>query len=341
VTEVIPDIKKASPDLIQTYGQVALTGKEINFEMYFEPFKKWYSISAYRPEAGYFCTIFKNITEAKKAEELTRIQQQQLIQADKMASLGLLVSGVAHEINNPNNFIRLNSENLAEIWKDATAILDKYQKSAGDFDLAGLPYEEVRKETPSLIGSISEGAMRIEKIVLNLKEFSRLDPGSMDQSIQINQLLESAILIVNNLIRKSTNKFEVNYGMAIPAIQGNNQQIEQVLINLVSNACQALENKGQGVTVSTLYDDAADQVSVIIKDEGRGIPPENLQHIMDPFFTTKRDEGGTGLGLSISYNIIKDHGGTLQITSGPEPGATAVIRLPAKSKSRKTTGETL
>jgi polar amino acid transport system substrate-binding protein len=129
--------------------------------------------------------------------------------------------------------------------------------------------------------------------------------------------------------------------MAIPAIQGNNQQIEQVLINLVSNACQALENKGQGVTVSTLYDDAADQVSVIIKDEGRGIPPENLQHIMDPFFTTKRDEGGTGLGLSISYNIIKDHGGTLQITSGPEPGATAVIRLPAKSKSRKTTGETL
>jgi PAS domain S-box-containing protein len=341
VTEVIPGIKKASPNLIQIYGQVALTGEETNFEMYFEPFKKWYSISAYRPEAGYFCTIFKDITEAKKAEELTRIQQQQLIQADKMASLGLLVSGVAHEINNPNNFIQLNSENLAEIWKDAVVILDKYQKSAGDFDLAGLPYEEVRKEAPSLIGSISEGAKRIEKIVLNLKEFSRLDPGSMDQSIQINQLLESAILIVNNLIKKSTNKFEVNYGMAVPAIQGNNQQIEQVLINLISNACQALENKGQGVAVSTLYDDAADQVCVIIKDEGRGIPPENLRHIMDPFFTTKRDEGGTGLGLSISYNIVKDHGGSLQITSGPEPGATAVIRLPAKSKSRKTIGENL
>jgi two-component system NtrC family sensor kinase len=257
------------------------------------------------------------------------VQQQQLIQADKMASLGLLVSGVAHEINNPNNFIQLNSENLSAIWKDAVMVMDKYREAAGDFKLAGLPYREVREEAGPLISGISDGAERIKKIVQNLKDFARQDPGNMNQSIEINRLLESSVLILNNLIRKATDRFEVNYGKGLPEIRGNNQQIEQVIINLVSNACQALEDKGKAVVVSSGYDEAEKKVFVSIKDEGKGIPAEDLKRIMDPFFTTRRNTGGTGLGLSISYNIIKAHGGTLEISSTPGQGTSAVFKLPA------------
>jgi PAS domain S-box-containing protein len=270
-----------------------------------------------------------DVTERRKAEELARQQQQKLIQADKMATLGVLVSGVAHEINNPNNFIILNSDNLSDIWKDLKPILQKYRDSYGDFMLAGLRFDEIREEIQPLISGISEGAKRIRNIVQNLKDFARQEPGDLNQMVQVNAVVDAASVILSNLIKKSTDRFSFNAGQGIPSVKGAFQKIEQVVINLISNACQAITDRSQAVTVTTAFAPENGRIVVTVKDEGAGISPENLKHIMNPFFTTKRDSGGTGLGLAISYNIVKDHGGELSIESAPGRGTVATVSLPA------------
>jgi len=277
-----------------------------------------------------------DVTERRKAEMLAKQQQQNLIQADKMATLGILVSGVAHEINNPNNFIILNSDNLADIWKDIRPILDKYKDQHGEFMLAGLYFTEIRDEVGMLISGISDGALRIRNIVQNLKDFSRQEEsGEMDQPVQVNAVISAAVVILGNLIKKSTESFTFTQGENIPCITGAFQKIEQVVINLITNACQALTDKSQAVIVATSYNAEAGRVVIEVRDQGTGISPENLKQIMNPFFTTKRDTGGTGLGLSISYNIVKDHGGELTIESDLGCGTVVTVTLPVSRENEK------
>jgi len=130
------------------------------------------------------------------------------------------------------------------------------------------------------------------------------------------------------MIMKSTQKFSIEYASDLPRLKGNFQRFEQVIINLIQNACQALPDSQRGISVSTSYDEKKRSILISIQDEGMGIPPKALPHIMEPFFTTKRDSGGLGLGLSISSRIVKEHGGTLTFTSQPGKGTTAEIILP-------------
>jgi PAS domain S-box-containing protein len=273
-----------------------------------------------------------DITERKRAEELARLREQQLIQADKMSTLGILVSGVAHEINNPNNFILLNAKIFSRVWDDVMPILGEYYKNHGDFALAGMLYTQAHEKIGQLISGMSQGSQRIQRIVQGLKDFARQDTGDMDQSVDINSVVEAAVLIVGNLIRKSTNQFSCEYGTSIPKICGNIQQLEQVVINLITNACQALQDMEKCLFISTSHDENSGNVIIEVRDEGIGISQENLKHVMDPFFTTNRSSGGTGLGLSISYNIVKAHGGDLSFTSEPGKGTTVVLTLPALSE---------
>ena len=274
----------------------------------------------------------QEITKRKRAEALAELQQQQLIQADKMASLGILVSGVAHEINNPNNFIMLNGEILSMVWQNVMPILQKYYEENGDFLLAGMPYTRAHEKIGRLISGISEGATRIGKIVEALGGFARQDAGDLDQSVDPNAVVESAMVIVNNLIRKSTHHPSVELEENLPKIRGNQQQLEQVIINLITNSCQALQSSQKCLFVSTSYNETSDLIAIRVRDEGEGIPPENLNHIIEPFFTTKRDTGGTGLGLSVSYNIVKNHGGHLHFTSRFGKGTTATVMLPVSRR---------
>ena len=268
----------------------------------------------------------KEIAERENAEKLANEQQKKLFQAEKMASVGILVSGVAHEINNPNNFILLNSDNLSDVWKDLIPFLDKYAEDHGDFMIAGLMYSKIRDEISMIINGIKEGSERIKKIVQTLKDFAREDPGNLDQVVDIPAVIDDSVTILSSLIKKSTDRFSTKYSENLPKIKGNFQQIEQVVINLISNACHALEHRNKEINISTIFDH--NSVLIVVQDEGKGISPENLKYIMDPFFTTKRDSGGTGLGLSISYNIIKEHGGELIIKSEVGKGTTATIKLP-------------
>jgi C4-dicarboxylate-specific signal transduction histidine kinase len=164
--------------------------------------------------------------------------------------------------------------------------------------------------------------------VQNLKDFARQEPGDKNQIVPITAVVDAAILILGSLIKKSTDRFSFIRGEGIPPVKGVFQKIEQVVINLVSNACQALTSKNQAVVVVTSYARECGRVIITVTDEGPGISPENMKNIMTPFFTTKRDSGGTGLGLAISYNIIKDHGGDLSFESTLGKGTIATVSLP-------------
>ncbi len=278
----------------------------------------------------YYDGLINDITERKLAEELAEIKQQQLIEADKMVSLGTLTSGVAHEINNPNNFILLNISVLRRVWDDIQPILQEYYKANGDFLLGGLSYSISADKIKKSLEGINQGAQRIQKITQNLTNFARRDVenNNYEKLIDINEVIETSVMISGNLIKNSTHNFIVNYNPAIPKIHGSAQQLEQVIINLINNACHALTVNFQKIEISVAYNQEKNNIRVVIADEGTGIPPEKIKHIFDPFFTTKRDAGGTGLGLYISYNIIKRHGGDLRVESVAGKGTTFKIILP-------------
>jgi polar amino acid transport system substrate-binding protein len=145
--------------------------------------------------------------------------------------------------------------------------------------------------------------------------------------VDLNGVVESSITLVRNLLDKSTSRFSLSLARGLPPLRGSFQQLEQVLINLITNACQALPDRERGIAVETRLQE--DWLLVEVRDQGVGIPEQNLERILDPFFTTKQDTGGTGLGLSISYNIVKNHGGSLEIRSRTGEGTTASVRLPA------------
>jgi len=286
-----------------------------------------------------FRGVARDITERKKAEEQAKLHQEQLMQASKMVALGTLVSGVAHEVNNPNNFIMLNSPILKEAWENAMPILEKYYEENGDFILGGMNYSQMRTNIPTLFSGISDGAKRIKRIVDDLKNYVRDNTADLTQSVDINEVLNSAVSLLSNMIKKSTNRFSIECGNNVPLLKGNFQRLEQVMINLIQNACQALPDSQKSISISVAFDAEKSNIVVNICDEGMGIPPETLEHITDPFFTTKHDSGGVGLGLSISSKIIEEHGGSIHFESEIGAGTTVEIMLPVDPENKTVKGK--
>lgn len=265
---------------------------------------------------------------ARRTREL-RLQQQQLIQADKMTSLGILVSGVAHEINNPSSLLLLNLSVLKDVYLDLEEMLEARFEQQGDFTVGGLGYSRMRDEIPLLLDDMLAGTHRIQRIVDDLRDFARQGPADLTETVDLNQVLTTVIRLLDNTIRKSTNHFEVSYDAKLPQFKGNAQRIEQVVINLIVNACQALESVDQSIVINTRYRPQSRVLCLEIQDHGRGIEPENLTLLSDPFYTTKREQGGTGLGLSISTSIVQEHGGKLVFDSAPGQGTLATLSLSA------------
>ncbi|MBI1910557.1 MAG: PAS domain S-box protein [Deltaproteobacteria bacterium] len=279
-----------------------------------------------------YCTV-RDITEKIRMEDEARFIQAKLIHANKMTSIGTLASGVAHEINNPNNFILFNSTLLTDAWKDAIGILNEFYKSNGDFTIGGLPFSEMAEVIPELLSGITDGSRRIKGIVDSLKDFSRVDRAGLEGEFDVNRAVLAASSILNNQICKYTEGYFVKCAEWLPPVKGSSQKIEQVLINLIINALHALPNKESRIWVGTSYDAENRNVIVNIKDEGTGMSRDVLERITEPFFTTKIDTGGTGLGLSISYTIVKEHKGSLEFSSEQGKGTTVTMRLPAKISS--------
>ena len=274
------------------------------------------------------------VTERKRALEELRLHQDKLIQADKMASLGILVAGVAHEINNPNGLILLNMPIIREVYQDAEEILETRYHEQGDFTLGGLPYSRMRNEVPHLLEEMQEGANRIKRIVEELKDFARQDTAAASDPVDFNGIVQAAVRLVDSSIRAATNRFEASYAPDLPMIPGNAQRIEQVVVNLLLNACQALPDTERRIALATFHDPGAGTVVLRLSDQGTGINPEHIPHLTDPFFTTKRETGGTGLGLSVSASIVKEHDGTLEFESAPGTGTTVTLTLPCDRRKK-------
>jgi len=272
--------------------------------------------------------LTREIAERTAAEQELRRNQQQLVQADKMAALGVLVSGVAHEINNPNGLILLNMPILKEVCDDALELLDQRCPDQEQIRLGGLAYRRIRQELPQMLDEMQDGARRIKRIVEDLKDFARQDDAALMEPLDLNHVAQAAVRLVDRSLRTATNRFEAEYTEPLPMIQGNSQRIEQVLVNLLLNACQALTDQNRGIFLRTFIDHATNSIGVLVRDEGCGIAPEHLDRLTDPFFTTKRESGGTGLGLSVSAGIVKEHGGSLQFSSPPGQGTTVTLLLP-------------
>ncbi|RTR04356.1 transporter substrate-binding domain-containing protein [Halomonas nitroreducens] len=266
---------------------------------------------------------------ASRTEELRR-QQQQLIQADKMTSLGILVSGVAHEINNPSGLLLLNLPVLRDAYDDAHPILEAHYRQHGDFPFGGLPYSRMRDEVPSMLDEMLKGTQRIKRIVGDLKDFARQGSRDLGEDLHLDEVVKTALRLVDNSIRQATDRVETHYAGNLPTVRGNAQRIEQVVINLVLNACQALDHRGQTLVLVTRHLAERRVVLLEVRDEGRGIDPATLSRLTDPFFTTRRESGGTGLGLSVSAGIVREHGGDLTFASCPGEGTTVTLTLPVE-----------
>jgi len=272
--------------------------------------------------------LTREIAERRHAEEELLRGQQQLVQADKMAALGILVSGVAHEINNPTGLILLEAPTVKRFFADASKILEQYYRENGDFTCGGLPYSRMREEIPRSLDKLQDAGRRIKRIVDDLKDFARQGESACNESVDLNSVAQAAVRLVEPTIRKATSRFTAFYSEPLPTIRGNAQRIEQVLVNLILNACQALPDTERAIELATCCDPELTTVTFRLRDEGCGISPENLARLTDPFFTTKRDNGGTGLGLSVSAGIVKEHGGLLTFDSIPGSGTVVTLILP-------------
>jgi C4-dicarboxylate-specific signal transduction histidine kinase len=252
--------------------------------------------------------------EVQRREQELRDKQEQLVQAAKLATLGELTTGVAHELNNPLNNIGLFMGNVEDLIKlgatDKERIAAELQKAM----------QQVRKAT---------------EIISHLRTFGRAAPASREL-MSLRDVIERAIFLMGEQLRLREIEVTVDLGSEEPVVLGNSIQLEQVFINLLTNARDAVADSPRKI-IRILGSVGSEVVEVAFSDTGHGIPPEVERRIFDPFFTTKQVGKGTGLGLSITYGIIRDHGGTISVESSAGDGATFLIRLPRTAAVRAET----
>ena len=275
----------------------------------------------------------QKLVEAMRMEvrEERRKMMAKLIQTNRMTSLGLLVAGMAHEINTPNGAIKLAGQQVARTWRDTVPILDRVVTEEGDFMLGGMEYSLAREEIGKASEVIVRSAERIDRVVKDLRNYNLGEQGAArNQGVDVNQVVVEALEIVRAQGSNDRVLIGHNLGQDIPSVPGNRHQLEQVVTNLILNGMQAIREGSYGtVTVTTGLEVATSSVTISVRDDGVGIPPDVMAHLTEPFFSTRIDRGGSGLGLYISNFIVTEHGGRLSFSSEPGRGTTATISIPA------------
>lgn len=279
-------------------------------------------------------------------EYATRVKEtrMQLLQAEKMASIGQLAAGVAHEINNPIGYVHSNLGTLQTYVRGLLSLLDAHDRlcQALPAELRALEapidelklrvdYHFLKQDLPLLLEESREGIERVKKIVHDLRDFSHADEIKSEDWIlaDVHRGLESTLNIVWNDLKYKADVHK-NFGV-IPLIECMPSQLNQVFLNLLVNASQAIERHGQ-ITIASHCDD--EEICISIADTGQGIAADQLARIFDPFFTTKPVGKGTGLGLSLSYGIIQKHGGRIEVASTVGKGTTFRIFLPIRRSQK-------
>ncbi len=197
-----------------------------------------------------------------------------------------------------------------------------------DLSFGGLAYGDIVTNVPEMFADMYAAAQRIKQIVAELRDFSRSDTSAAAIPLDLNQIVRSSLHLVGNTVNRATDNLHISLADGLPSIQGIGTRLEQVMINLLLNASQALEHKSQAISIRTEYDQQQKLVRILVEDEGCGIPSEIIDSIIEPFVTTKREHGGTGLGLSVSARIVKAHNGKLRFESTPGVGTNVSLELP-------------
>ena len=278
-------------------------------------------------------SLQEDLLKAMKLEvqdEKKRVMAR-LIHTNKMTSLGLLLSSMAHEINNPNASIRFSGHIIAKMWADVVPILDGFCRDEGEFYLGGVPFQTARIALSENASKIVENSERIAKVVQGLRDYGVGDGSSLRNTLDLNVAVSAALSVLACQMKQDV-RLRTSLAADLPAIKGSQQQIEQVLMNLIVNAMQALPGGCGEVFVTTRYDGATSQVVAEVRDSGVGIDAETMGRLFEPFYSTKLERGGSGLGLYISQYIVKEHGGSLLLSSWPGSGTLAQVMLPVEQQ---------
>ncbi len=273
--------------------------------------------------------------DLQQALEALQTTQSQLIQVEKMLSLGKVVAGIAHELNNPVTFIHVNLKYLKQVTQDLLELYDLYARIYPEPDaeidhyLKHIDLDFIRQDAPSMFTSVLRGAQRIADIVQSLRQFSRLDEEGY-KAYNLHSSIEHTLMLLNHQL--VSHNIEVLQAIEpLPLIQCQGAQINQVLMHLLTNAIDAIvasHNPVKRITIAAIALDNAQQIQIQISDTGSGIPANIQDKIFDPFFTTKPVGQGTGMGLAICYQIIKQHQGELALTSTSTSGSQFTMTLP-------------
>ncbi|TAK91364.1 MAG: PAS domain S-box protein [Burkholderiaceae bacterium] len=293
-----------------------------------------------------FMVLASDVSKLKEAEKNLQTEvterkrlQAELVQSDKLASIGQLAAGVAHEINNPIGYVFSNFGTLEDYLGKFFQILSAYEQaesSISDPAVAArlrelrqaVELDFLKEDIPQLMQESKHGIEQVRQIVRALKDFSRVDSSDTWQATNLHQCIDTALTLANSEIKHKADIVK-HYG-EIPEVECLPSQINQVVMNLVVNAAQAMGAVRGCITIRTGVED--DQVWFSVSDNGSGIPPETLKRIFEPFFTTKPIGQGTGLGLSVSYGIVQRHNGAIDVTSVPGGGTTFHITLPIRQE---------
>ncbi|HYG10490.1 MAG TPA: ATP-binding protein [Pyrinomonadaceae bacterium] len=291
--------------------------------------------SLLRGARSYRVDLEQHNAELKRSKDELQHLQAQIVHSEKMASLGQLAAGVAHELNNPAGFIFGNMELLRECASGLERLLSFYETLSFPAEVAAqerlikreIDYENTLADLNSILTDCHDGAKRIRDVVLNLRTFSRLDEAEF-KKVDIHEGIESTIRLLSRYYNSGTITLRRRYS-ELPLVDCYAGQLNQVWMNLLVNAAQATKEGGV-VQVGTTVE--GEMVAVRISDTGCGIRPEYLKKIFDPFFTTKPVGEGTGLGLSVTYSIIERHGGSIKVESCAGQGTTFTVTLPVDAK---------
>jgi signal transduction histidine kinase len=279
--------------------------------------------------------LLRRNTELTELNAKLSMAQEQLVQSEKLASIGQLAAGVAHEINNPIGYIFSNFGTLESYMASLFDMLNAYQEAESSICSPAvlnnvravrerIELDFLKDDIAALMSESKEGIVRVRKIVQDLKDFSRVDAHQEWHWVNIHHGIDSTLNIVGNEVKYKADVIK-EYG-DIPEIECLPTQINQVVMNIVVNAAHAVSGPRGKITIRTGTE--GDNISIEISDNGAGIPKEILSRIFDPFFTTKPIGSGTGLGLSLSYGIIQKHNGRIEVESEPNRGTTFRITLP-------------
>jgi signal transduction histidine kinase len=268
----------------------------------------------------------------RDAEKALREIQPQLQQAQKMETLGTLVAGVAHEINNPINLIMYNIPLLKKIWLDFLPVMMEKKQKEPDRKFGGFAYDFLADNLDQLIADMEMAAHRIVKIVSDLKDYSRQSNVAEKLPVQVNTAVKNALRLAHTTLRKSDVNIKLNLADDLPDIEGNLQSIEQVILNITINAIHAVNHHRGEIEITTGLRIRDGMVYIRITDNGRGISPAIASKIFLPFVTDKQSEGGTGLGLSVTYSLVKAHDGEINFETSPNQGTSFNVYLPTLLK---------